>query len=168
MSGIAGIAFSAVSTIVGAIGQIQSSKAAASRARFQQAIAARNAKVARQAAVRELELGEIEKQDVETQARLTIAQQQATLAASGVDVTQGSAIDLKSGTADLFQEDALMALANAQQRAFNREEQAIEFDQEGVLRGRAASNARTAGLFAAGGTLLSGASSVAAKWKALS
>ena len=70
-----GIALTVASTLFSAIGAIQQGKAEAAMFRYRQQIAQRNAEVARQSAEREIELGDIEKQDVERRSRLVRAQQ---------------------------------------------------------------------------------------------
>jgi len=112
------------------------------------------------------------------QASKLIGRQRAVLAANGVDVNEGSAVDIQAETRGFGELDALTTLANAGRERVAYQEQAGNYRTQGENFGTEAQNfaieaeaqrarglyARKAGNAAAQSTLISTAGSVASKW----
>lgn len=114
---------------------------------FQQAMAERNADIqemqAQDARARGVRAGEEQRQ----RARQVAARQATGLAASGLDISSGTSLDLFSETATLGEYDALVAENNAAREAFGYNTRAGNLQAQGA-------NAASAGRNRAFGTLL--------------
>lgn len=172
------IASTVLSTGASVVGQIQQARAQESQARYQAAVARNNAIIQEQNAERARLAAERVRQqaeaDVETQ-RGRIGQlegrQRAALAANGVLLDQGSALDIVIDTATIGELDVQTIRRNAEREAIDIETQASNFDfqaqqlqQESEFRRRqasAASGGLGVGIFS---TVLTGAGTVAGKW----
>lgn len=166
MCGIAeaSLALSAAGTGVNVLGQAQAGKAAQAQANYQAAVARNNQIIAERQAADALQRGEI----AEKQHRLRVGQlagrQRVALAANGVVVDQGSALDILGDTRELGELDALTIRSNAEREAYGYRVQGANFAADaGLLDARGAS-ARSAASLAGMSSLLSGAGSVADKW----
>jgi hypothetical protein len=98
-------------------------------------------------------------------------QQKAVLAANGVLVESGTALDITAETAEVGQLDALTIRANAEREALGFEQQSVNFQAQAGqstaqanLSTLAGANAASAGTGRAFSSLLTGAGSVASKW----
>jgi hypothetical protein len=80
----------------------------------------------------------------------TVADQRAAMAANGIKVDEGSALDLQDQTQAMGEEDVTTAKNNAWREAWGFKQQARSSKQDGA-------NAAQAGRNAAGATLLTGA-----------
>lgn len=104
-----------------------------------------------------------------------IGSQQAGMAANGIDVTQGTALDTIEDTATMGELDALMTMYNSERTAINFDRQAANFNNQANLDIIAGQNARKAGTINAIGYGLQGISDiggglgnmgkVSSKWK---
>lgn len=169
-------------------GQIMSSSAQAQQLKHQQAVAQRNQQLANMQAddalvrskieTRDIaDRGRIEEQRYRVQASQLISTQKSALAANGVvlndDESAGQSLIDSRATAEL---DAQTIKTNTrreiydrayagEQEAFGNRIQASNFASDASMLAAQAKNARTAGVFNAGTTLLSGASKVHDRWK---
>lgn len=160
----AGFALSAVSTVVGAIGQARQGRAAQAQARYQAAVARNNQIIANRAAEDARRRGEIEANIQRQASRQLQGRQRAILAGQGVAVDVGSAGVLIEETAGLGELDALTIVSNAEREALGFEAQGMSFGAEAQLEQLRGQSARTGSFFKAGATLLSGFGSVSSKW----
>src|SRR5437667_4975506 len=91
-----GIAASVIGTGIGAIGAIQSSRAQAAAANYQSQVAANNAQIAQQNAALAAQTGQAKAEATGLRNREAIAAATAAIAANGVDVNTGSALDVRT------------------------------------------------------------------------
>jgi len=90
--------------------------------------------------------------------------QRSALAASGVEVGSGSALDILADTAALGELDALTIRSNAEREAYEHKVDASNLTANAGMKRMGAKNAIIAGNISAKTSLLSGAGSVASKW----
>lgn len=158
------VAATALGTGVAVYGQMQQSSAASASANYQAEIAANNAKIAQAQAADATARGEIASQEAQAKANQLKGRQMAVLAQNGVDVNNGSAVDLTSDTAAAGRLDALTAKSNSVREADAYLNQSGNFSNQAALSSATASNISAAAPITAGATLLSGAGSVATQW----
>lgn len=96
--------------------------------------------------------------------RALIGQQRAVLAANGVAVDTGSALDIVSETAGLGEEDALTMIANAEREALDYERLGRQSGADASMTIANASALSRATSLNNVGTLIGGASAVADRW----
>jgi len=184
MCGVAegALALAAVSTAMGGYGMYQQGQQQQKQAEYQAAVANNNSIVAEQnaqiqdrAAQDALSRGRIEEQ----QHRLKVAQmkgtQRSALAASGVQVDTGSALDMVADTAMMGEMDALTIRNNAEREsynslvgAYNARAQASTLRAEAGLQMMAGRNAARNGTWGAATTLLGGAAQIGMNYSLLS
>jgi len=152
---IAGLAMSAY-------GAYQGSKAAKGEAKYNEAVAKNNKIISDRNAADITKQGTDEANRYRSKVRRLQAEQTVGLAGQGVDVTEGSSIDLLADTAELGEFDAQMIESNAGRAAYNAKVQGMNFQSQANLYKAKASAQNPA--FAAGTTLLSGAGQVADRW----
>jgi hypothetical protein len=162
MCGVAegALALAAVSTAMGAYGMYAQGQQQKAQAEYQAAVANNNAIIAEQNAQDALQRGRVEEQ----QHRLKVAQmkgtQRSVLAASGVQVDTGSALDVVADTAMMGELDALTIRNNAEREAYQHRMQASNYQAESGLYSLAARNAARNGAWGAATSLLGGAAQV--------
>lgn len=161
-------AISMAGTVLGtafqAYGQIQQGRAAAAQAEYQAAVGRNNAILAQRAADDARLRGEEMARRKAVETRQLTGRQRAVLAANGVLVDQGSALDLTSDTAEIGKLDELTIRSNAEREALGYEAQGMNFNASSQLNQMRADNALSSGYGSAFGTVLTGAGSVASKW----
>lgn len=159
---------SILSTVLGtafsAYGAMQQGKAAAAQAEYQAAVGRNNAILATRAADDARLRGEEAARRRAVETRQLSGRQRAVLAANGVLVDQGSALDLTSDTAEIGKLDELTIRSNAEREALGYEAQGMNFNASAQLNDMRADNARSSAMGSAFGTVLTGATSVASKW----
>lgn len=155
-------------TVIGgaasAVGSIQQSRAQASQAKYHAAVARNNATLAKRAADDARERGRVEELNQRIRTNQLVGRQRASLAANGVEVGTGSAIDLIEDTFKIGETDALTIRANAERDAMGYLAQAGNFQGEASLYDSSARNIRSALPFELAGTALATAGSVAGQW----
>lgn len=174
------LALTAAATAMSAYGMYAQGQQQQKQAEYQAAVANNNAIVANQnAAIQDraaqdaLARGRIDEQ----QHRLKVAQmkgsQRSALAASGVQVDTGSALDVVADTALMGEMDALTIRSNAEREAYsflvgayNARAQASTLQAESGLYRMTGANAARNGAFGAGTTLLGGAAQIGANYYA--
>lgn len=159
---IALIGSAVAGTAVSAVGAVQASAAQKSAYNYQAQVSANNAKVAEWQAQDAIRRG----QDAEIETRRKTAalrgNQSASLAARGLDISEGSALNILTDTDYLGEQDALTVRTNADKQAWAARVQGNnDMANSELLSMR--SNAESP-LMAGAGTLLTGASSVADRW----
>jgi len=156
------IASTVASTGLQIVGQGQQAKAQQASHEYQAAVARNNQIIAqRQADDARARGAEAERQQrIKTQQ--LIGRQRAVLAANGVVVDQGSALDITTDTTGIGEQDALTVRANAEREALGFEAQGMNFGaQAGLNSFSAANSSATLGQV---GTALGGLGTVADKW----
>jgi hypothetical protein len=155
---------SLLSTAVGVYGQIQAGQAQAGQARYQAQVAENNRIIAEQQAKDAEMRGQMAEDARRQQTRALIGRQRTALAANGVMVDDGSALDITSDTAAQGEIDALTLRANAAREAYGYRAQGTNFLADAGLQRARADAAIPASMVGAGATLLSGAGTVGDRW----
>jgi hypothetical protein len=140
------------STLMGAAGQIQQSKATAAASNYNAQIAEMNAKISDKQAKDALERGKQEEQQKRMQTAQLAGRQRAAMAANGVDLTFGSPLDTIIDTAKMGEIDALNIRTNAHREAY-------AYNMQATNQRAGATLDRMEGYLSAGGTILGGAGS---------
>ncbi len=155
--GVLGAATSAVGTIMGG-------EATAQAAAYNAEIARNNAKIANQNATYSIQAGQAK---AETQG-LQEAEQggavKTALAANGVDVNSGSALDVEKGQREKGALDVDTVMNNAELQAWGYKTQQASFLDQAALDTMEAQEAPLGADLSAGGGLLSSVSSLGMKW----
>jgi len=146
----AGIGASLLSGGIQMAGQAQSAAAQRAAAQYNAQIAANNAQAA-------MDQGRFAEQQQRMKNAALLSQQKANLAANGVEIDSGSALDVQSSSAQMGELDALTIRYNAQNKANNYLSQA-------GLSQMTADAAETAGTIGVASSMLGTASSVSDKW----
>jgi hypothetical protein len=131
------------------------------QADYQSKVAANNAKIAAWQRSESLQRGEAEAQAAMREQAALVGRQRAALAANGVDVTEGSALDLIASTRFLGQMDVNTIQANAAREAWGADVQGMNYTADSNLnRWKADSiNPTMTGVLTGASSLLSSASS---------
>lgn len=147
-------------TAVTAGGQIYAGNAAKQQGKYEQSIAEMNAAKDRNAATDASNRGQTAQLQRYRALAQSLGSQRAAYAANGVDANFGSALETQLGTAQIGYEDSATLAENTRREMMGYDISAANQ----VMQGRAArargNAAKTASLFQAGGTILSGASQV--------
>ncbi|MDP6718409.1 MAG: hypothetical protein QGF59_07165 [Pirellulaceae bacterium] len=160
----ASLAMSVVSGVMQAYGQQQAAKQAQAEANFRAALAENNRIRGEQLAEDALRRGKEAEREERIRGNLLLGQMQAVLGSSNVEVNEGSAGDLVIDQAEINELDALTVRTNAEREAQEFRFQAAAAGSEAALFRFSGENARRSGTFAAAGTLLSTAGTVAQRW----
>jgi len=161
--GAIAVGVSAISAGVSAYGASQQADAQKRAADYQAQVEANNAKIAAWQRSDAIQRGEQEAQRSMRERSQMIGKQRAALAANGVDMTQGSALDLLASTEFLGQEEVNTIQSNAAREAWGYEIQGQNYNSASSFERWKASNASPvkAGAMAGASSLLSSASSYA-------
>lgn len=119
----------------------------------QSQIAGYNARVAEAQAVDAIERGELEESRQRSSTQQLIGSQRARLAAQGIEIDSGSALEVQEDTAALGEMDALMIRNNAAREAWGYRTQAADYRNQGTI-------AKAQGTSQAIGTILGTAGNV--------
>ena len=163
VSSIAGIAGAGIS----AVGALTAGAANASQANYQAQVAANNATTANQNADYAIKAGEQRAANESLKGRAEGQHLKAEIAANGTDVNSGSAVEVRAGQTEKAQLDTETTRQDAALTAYGYRTQSTNFAAESTLQKAAAGFDTTAGIFSAGGSLLSGASNIGMKWSGL-
>lgn len=153
-----------LSTGMSVYGQMQQGKAAQAQANYQRQVAENNAILANRAADDAIERGKIAERNQRLKTEALKGRQRAVMAGNGVVVDAGSALDITSDTAAFGELDALTIRSNAEREAAGFRAQGSNFTNEANLATMSGDNARSSMYMGIGGSVLSGAGSVAGKW----
>lgn len=144
-------------TATQALGQAYSALSANAQARGQAQQAAMNRDAANVAAADALERGNEEQQRHYRKVSAMQGAQRAAMAANGIDIGFGSALDVVGDTAMYGEEDASSIAKNTVREARGFEIQAANFESDRRSAKKAASGALIGGAFNVGSTILGGA-----------
>lgn len=145
------------STLMGAAGQIQQGQAANASAKYNAQVSEMNATLSERRAKDAIERGAVEEQRKRSEVARIKGQQQAAMAANGVDLTFGSPLDTIVDTAVLGELDALTIRTNTHREAYDYRVDAVNKRAGGELEKMKGKAAKTAGYLGAAGTILTGA-----------
>lgn len=149
----AGTLISAVGTLFGAMSQMQMAK-------YQAAVAERNAAVAEDNAKKQREVGQVDQQEQDFEARAILAEEQNRQAASGFQLSSTAFARRNATLRILARRDALRIRDDAERKAISFENEAqghLESAQMSRMSGR---NALIGGLFGVASDLVGGATLV--------
>lgn len=135
---------------------------------YQAAVAEDNAKIANANAAEERQSGIEEARLQRMKTLQSVGSQQTAMAANGIDITQGTALDIIEDTAAMGELDALQIQYNAEKKALAYEQEANNYTNQSNLDTIAGKNAYTSGIINTVSSGLNGLSStaqVASKWK---
>lgn len=142
----------------------QQAKAIERQGEFQAAILRNNQRLAEAAARDAEKRGRLAAQQKRIETGLSAGRQQAILAANGLSLNTGTAIDILGDTHRFGELDALTIINNSQREAFQFRSQGQNFGQEAALVQAQGQNQASALRSSTIGTVLSGVGSVASKW----
>ncbi len=154
----ASLAASAVGTGVAMYGQSQQAAAQSQAANYQSAVARNNAIIANQNAQAALDAGQAQEQQQRLKTAGLIGAERATMAANGVELDSGSALNVQSSAASLGELDALTVRSNAARQAYGYQTQATNFGAQAQLDNSQASWASATGQIGMASSFLGGAS----------
>lgn len=160
------LAATVIGTGVAAYGAMQQGEAQANANRYQAQVAANNAIIARQNANAEIDAGMAKAADQDAKTRAAIGDVLASQGASGFDTNTGSAVDVRSGVAQVGRLDTLRTVDNAQKRSRDYLAQAGNYDASAGLYRMAGNNAEDAGFLNSLTSLMGGAANFSDKWLA--
>lgn len=173
MAGVANVALAAGAVagiaggVMGGVSSYQQGKQQQAYYNYQAQVQNENAKIAQNNAALERQQGIEEARLQRIKTAQAIGSQKTAMAANGVDITQGTAVDVLEDTAAMGELDALQTRYNYERKALSYETQANNFTNQGNLDVIAGQNAYSAGKInglASGLDGISKAGSVAAKW----
>ena len=160
----ASLAATAIGTATSVYGRLQEGNAVKKQAAYQAAVARNNAILAERAAQDAEQRGSLEAQRLALQARQLSGRQRAALAANGVLVDTGSALDVVEDTSAMGKLDQLTARRNAAREASNYRAQGMNFEASAQLAESRGSSARRASYIEGLSTFSTGVGSVSDKW----
>lgn len=135
---------------------VQKSNAKKAEYEYKAKVAKNNAKIAETNAAQERQSGLEEARLQRIKTLQSVGTQQTAMAANGIDVTSGTALDTIEDTATMGELDALMIEYNAERQAQNYEQTAANYKNQANLDYLAAKNAKKEGTLNAWSTAASG------------
>jgi hypothetical protein len=148
---------------VSAFGAIEGGIAQRNSLNYQSQIAKNNAITAGQNSVYAEHAGETQAAQTSLKSAAQQAKIKGSLAANGVDVNSGSAVDVQESAREAGKQDTETTMANANLAAYGYRTQAASFDAQSALDKSAADNAVPGAILGATGGLLSNASAIGMK-----
>lgn len=152
------------SSIIGGVSKFAEGQAGASAASYQAAIARNNALIAKQNAQQEIQKGRQQSLLKDMETRSLKGKQIAGMAASGLEVGEGSFGDILQSSDALGKLDKSLILQGASKNAYAYLTQASNFSSEANLYDMKASASQTSGYLGMASSLIGGASSFSDKW----
>ena len=148
------------STVVSSVGAVVSGIGQAQQANYQASVADQNRVLANNQARDSIDNTNLEAQRRYRALAQTQGNQQAAMAANGVDLNFGSALDVQRDTAMIGAEDASQIYKAGAERTKGYEINAFNFASQASAERAKASGAMIGGLFNAASTALGGASQI--------
>lgn len=155
-------AIAAAGLFLTAYGMQQQAKASKSMANYNAQVADGNAKMAEHSAQDAIRRGDEEAAAIRRNADMLKGSQRASMAARGLDLTQGTAQELQDQTDFFSQTDQATARNNAQREAWATRVHGANYRNEAAMQ-RATARSISPGM-AFGTSLLGGAGQVASRW----
>jgi len=153
--------------VVSGVSSYQQGKSQEAYYNYQAQVAEENKKIAQNNAAIERQQGIEEARLQRIKTLQAVGSQQSAMAANGVDVTQGTALDIIEDTAAMGELDALQIETNYEKRALAYDQQADNFQNNANLDRISGKNAYTSGVYGGitgGLNAVNKAGSVASKW----
>lgn len=160
----AAAALQAAGTAASVMGQIQQGNAAKAAAEYQAQVARNNAIAAQQKADYALKVGQQKAAQESQKGAQQLARIKVAQAASGLDISSGSALDVQQSQREINVLDAETVMHNAQLEAYGYRSQAQNFRSQADLSELEGRSAVKSSQIGAGGTLLSGIGGAASTW----
>jgi len=157
----ASVALSAAAAVTSSVAASNQAKAQQQQAEYQSAVANINADTLSREAVNIEALGANEIADIRRRGGVIKGQQTAAFGSAGVDVGQGSPLDVFADTTDLQEQDVVTAQYGVDTSAYNKRVQATNAANQGSLFGLQAASYNPGATLAGG--LLTGAASVGSR-----
>lgn len=154
----------AASTGMSAAGDLLSGIGQSQMFGYSAQVAANNATISKANAGAALAAGQYEESASKLHTGQVVGEQRTGYAANGIDVGVGSPVAVKASTETVGAMDAAMIHYNAARAAYGETVTASNYTAQSKLDRMAGAGAVVGGLFKAGGTLLSGASALGAKY----
>lgn len=164
---VTSVVATALSTTMGVVSSVQQGKAAQAEANYQAAVARNNAKIAQSNADQKRQEGIEEARMQRIKTLQKVGSQQAAMAANGIDVSSGTALDVIEDTSAMGELDALTTRYNYETKAQAYEHEADNFNNQAALDVFAGKNAYQSGMLNAVGAGFKGlgdVANVASKW----
>lgn len=149
---------------ISAAGAIEQGVATSNMANYNAQVAKNNAQIANQNAEYAINAGQAAAARQSLKSAATAGAIKTGLAASGVDVNTGSAVNVEESQREIEKLDTETVLSDAQLRAYGYRSAATSYKAQSELNTAEASQAPIGAAFKAGGSLLSNASSLGTKW----
>lgn len=140
-----------------AYGQLEAGKAAKQAGDYNAAIARNNQIIAERQAEDAIKRGDIAADEQRRKAARVLGAQKSAMAASGISLDSGTALDIFGDTAAFGELDALTIKSNATREAYGYQVQGMNFAAEGAMARVRGTNAQRASYIQAGSTMLGGA-----------
>lgn len=134
---------------------------------YNQAVADANAQASRNQAKRVLQAGIQQERASKNATNQMLGRQRVSMAAQGIDVSTGNALDIQEQTVQFGIEDAQIIRNNAFLEAMGYEQQAINYKAQANISGMAESNKVSSSLIGAGISYFGGAAGQSNKSKAV-
>lgn len=151
-------------TAISASGQARAADAAGKEAAYKAQVARNNAIIAEQNADYATRAGQAKAAQESLQGAAKLGRIRTAIAAGGLDVNSGSAVDVQESQAEQTALDVETVIHNAQLDAYGYRSQSKNFEAEAGLQDYSGKETAAAGKTEAFGTLLSGASSAGSSW----
>lgn len=148
-------------TAVTAAGQYQGALYASRTARYRAKVAEQNKQLSREAAEDAIDQGQEQQRQLGREVAGRVGAQTARMAGNNVDITQGSAARVLDDTRMIGREDMDALSENIRRQVKSQQIDAWNFESEKRAAKSEAKQAKTAGMFAVGSTLLGGATQYA-------
>jgi hypothetical protein len=161
------LAVGLVGSAVAAGGAAEAGQSQSEASAYQAQVAANNATIAQTNAREDIQAGETAATNQGLKTKAVVGAETANLGASGVVTTSGSAAKVTTASKELGYLDALTLRSNAAKQAYGQEVQATSDTAQSRLDTMQSGQASEAGTIGATGTLLSGVSTVGAKFAGL-
>lgn len=153
------------STVMSGVGAVQQGQAASASASYNAKVSDMNARLADRAARDAVERGKVEEQKQRQKTAQIIGQQQAGMAANGLDLGFGSPLDLLIDTATMGEIDALTIRSNTFREERDIRQQGANYRGQASMQRAQADSASTGGFLNAVGTVLGGGASAYGNYK---
>lgn len=154
----------AIGSIISGVDAYNTAKASAKAAEYQEDIYRQNAQIAEQNAVTTKQSGIDDARRIKLQTLSNIATQKVAMAANGIDIDEGSALDLTDTTKYFGEMDALTTVNNAQSRASAYESEGLNFLSQAGLSSLLADNYRKSSFISGLGSGMTGLGQVGSSW----
>lgn len=153
-----------LSTGLAALGSLSTGFGQAQQFNYQAQVAQNNATISKENEGAALAAGQTEESQSKLRTGQLISSQKAAQASNGIDVNVGSPAAVRESTATVGAMDAALIHFNAARQAYGLANQASNFSAQAAADQAAASNAKASGISKAALSLISGATSVGAKY----